>query len=76
MTQDEMSIMDGGRCILQVRGVRPFYSDKYDITTHPMYKYLSDYDERNTFDVESYVRHKMKLTKNTVISRYKDLGDF
>ena len=76
MSQDEISVMDGGKCILQVRGVRPFYSDKYDITTHPMYKYLSDYDERNTFDVESYVRHKMKLTKNTVISRYKDLGDF
>ena len=76
MSQDEISVMDGGKCILQVRGVRPFYSDKYDITTHPMYKHLSDYDERNTFDVESYVRHKMKLTKNTLISRYKDLGDF
>ena len=76
MTQDEISVMDGGKCILQVRGVRPFYSDKYDITTHPMYKYLSDYDERNTFDVESYVSHRLKLTKNTVVRDYRDVGDF
>ena len=76
MSQDEISVMDGGKCILQVRGVRPFYSDKYDITTHPMYKELSDYDERNTFDVESYVSHRLKLTKNTVISDYRNLGDF
>ena len=76
MSRDEIGVMDGGKCILQVRGVRPFYSDKYDITTHPMYKYLSDYDARNTFDVESYVSHRLKLTKNTVVRDYRDVGDF
>ena len=52
MTQDEIAVMDGGKCILQVRGVRPFFSDKYDITKHPKYRYLSDYDKKNAFDVE------------------------
>ena len=46
MTQDEIAVMDGGKCILQLRGVRPFFSDKYDITQHPNYKYLSDYDKK------------------------------
>ena len=50
MTEDEIAVMDGGKCILQLRGVRPFFSDKYDITKHPNYKYLSDYDKKNTFD--------------------------
>ena len=54
MTQDEIAVMDGGKCILQLRGVRPFLSDKYDITKHPNYKYLSDFDKRNAFDVERY----------------------
>jgi len=53
MSQDELAVMDGSKCILQVRGVRPFYSDKYDITKHPYYKYLSDYDKRNTFDIKN-----------------------
>ena len=54
MTQDEIAVMDGGKCILQVRGVRPFFSDKYDITKHPKYRYLSDYDKKNAFDVERF----------------------
>jgi type IV secretion system protein VirD4 len=52
MTEDEIAVMDGGKCILQIRGVRPFLSDKYDITKHKNYKYLSDYDEKNKFDIE------------------------
>ena len=55
MSQDEIATMDGGKCILQVRGVRPFFSEKYDITCHPRYKYLSDADKKNTFDVDSYL---------------------
>ena len=54
MSQDEIATMDGGKCILQVRGVRPFFSEKYDITRHPRYQYLSDADKKNTFDVDSY----------------------
>lgn len=53
MTQDEIAVMDGGKCILQLRGVRPFFSDKFDITKHPKYKYLSDADPKNAFDMES-----------------------
>ena len=55
MSQDEIATMDGGKCILQVRGVRPFFSEKYDITRHPRYKYLSDADKKNTFDVDRYL---------------------
>ena len=55
MTQDEIAVMDGGKCILQLRGVRPFFSDKYDITQHPNYKYLSDYDKKNAFDMEKHL---------------------
>lgn len=58
---DDLATMDGGKCILQVRGLRPFLSDKYDITRHPNYKYLSDADKRNTFDVEAYMSRKLKL---------------
>ena len=61
MTQDEIAVMDGGKCILQLRGVRPFFSDKYDITKHPFYKYLSDYDERNTFHIERFLSTKLKI---------------
>ena len=61
MTQDEIAVMDGGKCILQLRGVRPFFSDKYDITQHPNYKYLSDYDKKNAFDVEKYMSRRLKL---------------
>ena len=56
---DELAVLDGGKCILQLRGVRPFLSEKYDITKHPMYKYLSDYDEKNVFDIEKYLSTKL-----------------
>jgi type IV secretion system protein VirD4 len=61
MTVDELAVLDGGKCILQLRGVRPFLSNKYDITRHPLYKYLSDFDKRNTFDVEKYLSTKLKV---------------
>ena len=57
---DELAVLDGGKCILQLRGVRPFLSDKYDITKHANYKYLSDYDKRNTFDIERFLSTKLK----------------
>ena len=63
MTQDEIAVMDGGKCILQLRGVRPFFSDKFDITKHPRYKYLSDADKRNVFDVERYMKHRPAIVK-------------
>ena len=64
MTQDEIATMDGGMCILQLRGVRPFFSKKYDLTKHPRYKYLSDADKKNTFDVERYIRVQRKKKKH------------
>ncbi len=76
MSMDELAVMDGGKCILQLRGVRPFLSDKYDITKHPNYKYLSDYDKRNTFDIEKYLSTKLKLKPNEVYDVYEiDLTD-
>ena len=63
MTQDEIAVMDGGKCILQLRGVRPFFSDKFDITKHPKYKYLSDYDKKNAFDVERYMKRRPAIVK-------------
>lgn len=63
MTQDEIAVMDGGKCILQVRGVRPFFSDKYDITKHPNYKYLADADKKNEFDIERYIKRKPPFIK-------------
>ena len=70
MTQDELAVMDGGKCILQLRGVRPFLSDKYDITKHPNYKYLSDYDERNAFNIEQYLSTRLKIRSNDVYDTY------
>jgi len=61
MSVDEIAIMDGGKCILQVRGVRPFLSDKYDITSHPNYKYLSDSDPKNAFHIEKYLSRQLRL---------------
>ena len=61
MSVDDLATLDGGKCILQVRGLRPFLSDKYDITKHPNYKYLSDADPKNTFDVEKYMSRRLKL---------------
>ena len=71
MSQDEITVMDGSKCIFQLRGVRPFLSDKYDITKHKNYKFLEDYDKKNLFDIESYMkrRGKAKLNKNTIITR-------
>ena len=63
MTQDEIAVMDGGKCILQLRGVRPFFSDKYDITKHPRYQYLSDADKKNVFDVERYMKRRPAIVK-------------
>lgn len=72
MSEDELAVMDGGKCILQLRGVRPFLSDKFDITRHPNYKYLSDYDKKNTFDIEKYLkRRKPIVSKHEVFDYYK-----
>ena len=68
MTQDEIAVMDGGKCILQVRGVRPFFSEKYDITRHPRYKYLSDADKKNYFDVDRYLT-ALRWKRQRVVSR-------
>ena len=67
MTQDEIATMDGGMCILQVRGIRPFFSKKYDITKHPNYKYLSDADKKNAFDVERYIRAQRKKKRSPAV---------
>lgn len=76
MSMDELAVMDGGKCILQLRGVRPFLSDKYDITKHPNYKYLSDFDKRNTFDIEKYMSTKLKPKPDEVYDVYEiDLTD-
>ena len=61
MSRDELAVLNGSKCILQLRGVRPFLSDKYDLTQHPMYKYTADYDKRYTFDIEKYLNRRMKL---------------
>ncbi len=63
MTEDEIAVMDGGKCILQVRGVRPFFSDKFDITKHPKYKYLSDADPKNAFDMEKHIKRRPAIVK-------------
>ena len=63
MTQDEIAVMDGGKCILQLRGVRPFFSDKFDITKHPRYKYLADADKKNIFDIERYMKRRPAIVK-------------
>ena len=72
MSRDELAVMDGSKCILQLRGVRPFFSDKFDITKHKRYKELSDYDKKNEFDVEAYMRHRMevKLTRTQEFDLY------
>ena len=61
LSRDELAVLDGGKCILQLRGVRPFLSDKYDLTQHPNYKLTSDYDSKNTFDIEKYLNRKEKI---------------
>ena len=71
MSQDEITVMDGSKCIFQLRGVRPFLSDKFDITKHKNYKLLEDYDKKNVFDIESYMKRKgkVKLNRESVITR-------
>ena len=71
MSQDEITVMDGSKCIFQLRGVRPFLSDKYDITKHKNYKLLEDYDKKNVFDIESYMKRKgkAKMNRETVITK-------
>ena len=71
MSQDELAVMDGGKCILQIRGVRPFYSEKYDITKHPQYRALSDYDKKNAFDVEKYMDTELKPKNEDMVEVYQ-----
>ncbi len=73
MTQDEIAVMDGGKCILQLRGVRPFFSDKYDITKHPNYKYLSDTDKKNAFDMEKHLRRRPAIVKPDEVFDYYEI---
>ncbi|MCB5653230.1 type IV secretory system conjugative DNA transfer family protein [[Ruminococcus] gnavus] len=73
MTQDEIAVMDGGKCILQLRGVRPFFSDKFDITKHPKYKYLSDADPKNAFDMEKHLRRRPTIVKPDEVFDYYEI---
>ena len=73
MSQDELAVLDGGKCILQLRGVRPFLSDKFDITKHPFYRYLSDYDPKNAFDIEKYLSTTLEPKPDETYDTY-DLG--
>ncbi len=66
MSRDELAVMNGSKCILQLRGVRPFLSDKYDLTQHPNFKYTADFDKKYTFDIEKYLNRRMKLKKDEV----------
>ena len=77
MSQDEIAVMDGGKCIMQLRGVRPFFSDKFDITKHKRYKELSDYDKKNAFDMEQYVKHlhHLKVTEKTKVDEAFECGE-
>ncbi len=73
MSQDEIAVMDGGKCIMQLRGVRPFFSDKYDITKHKRYNELSDYDEKNLFDIEAFLSTKLRMRRDEIIEVH-DMG--
>ena len=75
MTMDELAVMDGGKCLLQVRGVRPFFSRKYDITKHPNYRYLSDYDPKNAFDIERFLSTRMPLHPGEQFRHYELTAD-
>ena len=70
MSQDELAVMDGGKCVLQLRGVRPFLSNKYDITKHPNYKYTSDFDKRNELDIERFLSRRLKLKPDQACAVY------
>ncbi len=71
MSMDEIAVMDGGKCLLQIRGVRPFLSDKFDITKHPYYKYLSDYDPKNAFNIEDFLSTRFKPKKDERFVNYE-----
>ena len=73
MTQDEIAVMDGGKCILQLRGVRPFFSDKFDITKHPNYRYLSDADPKNAFDMEKHIKSRPVIVTPDEVFDYYEL---
>ena len=73
MSQDEIAVMDGGKCILQLRGVRPFFSDKFDITKHPKYKYLSDADPKNAFDMEKHIKRRPAVVKPGEVFDYYEI---
>ena len=76
MSQDELAVLDGGKCILQLRGVRPFLSDKYDLTQHPNFKLTADYDEKNTLEIGMFLDHKAKLHRQDsfVVVNADELG--
>ena len=77
MSQDEIAVMDGGKCIMQLRGVRPFFSNKFDITKHKQYHLLSDYDEKNALDIEKYVKnlYHAKIRNNDTVDEVEDVGE-
>ena len=76
MSRDELAVMDGSKCILQLRGVRPFFSDKFDITKHTRYKELTDYDKKNSFDMEAYMKHELKMNASEEFDYYEiEIGD-
>ena len=76
MSQDEIAVMDGGKCIMQLRGVRPFFSNKFDITKHKQYRYLSDFDDKNALDIEKYVKNlcKARVRDNDTVDEVEDAG--
>ena len=77
MSQDEIAVMDGSKCIMQLRGVRPFFSDKYDISKHKQYPLLSDYDKKKEFDIEKYVknRNRLRFKRDDVVDEVCDVGE-
>lgn len=74
MTRDELAVMDGNKCILQLRGVRPFLSDKYDITKHKRYQELADYDKKNAFDIEEYMKHRLIIKRKEAFDLFEING--
>ena len=77
MSQDEIAVMDGSKCIMQLRGVIPFFSDKFDITKHKQYPLLSDYDKKKEFDIEKYVKNRNRLhfKRDDVVDEVCDVGE-
>ncbi len=71
MSVDELAVMDGGKCLLQIRGIRPFLSRKYDITKHPNYKYLSDYNPKNAFDIEKFLSTRLPVRPGELYRNYE-----